>query len=119
MPVDNAIGLGDVNLYQTTATRPDLAGAGQRGVGGAVGGAHQPLAGGVEKTVGLVVHFHRHMGASVQVGDRYALKAHGKGAAGLASVHHVKRHRDTTVNQVFGVAQGNYLGHGRVQQFRR
>lgn len=67
MPVDNAIALCHGNLYETSTARPANAKASLWLVHRAVGGTHQPLATTVEKTVGLVVHFHRDVRTLVQV----------------------------------------------------
>ena len=65
-----------------------------------MGGAQQPAAIGVKKTVRLVIHLHGDMGAAVQVGVHLALVANGKGPAGLTGKHHVKRHRQATIRQI-------------------
>jgi hypothetical protein len=79
MPVHDAVALAQRYLDQSAA-----AGAPRHSpfgsVHGAMRGTHQPTAGAVEKTVGLVVHFHRNMGALVQVGIHLAFKTDGKAA---------------------------------------
>ena len=84
MPVHDAIALRQVNFHQAASARPAAATPGSRLVHGAMGGAHQPMPGQVKKPVGLVIHFHRHMAAAVQVGMDLPPIAHRKGPAGSA-----------------------------------
>jgi len=100
MPVHDAIGLGQCDSDQPTSARPATALTRFGSVGGTVGGTHQPLAGRVEKTVGLVVHLHWDMGTAVEVGVGTILKPNGKPTARLAAVNHIKRHRFATIFQV-------------------
>src|SRR6218665_2561114 len=86
----------------------------------AMGGAQQPWAGAVEETPGLVVQFHGHMGAAVQIGMGLAPVTDGKGAAGPACVAHLERQRQGAIHGVGAVAQGvGGSGKGVVQRARR
>lgn len=112
MPAHDTIKLGCVNLDQTSATGATAAGAGLRLIKGAVRGAHQPVTGTVKKTVRLVIHLHRHMGAAVQVSMHLALVTNGKGTTRLAAIEHVKWNSVSAIDQIGRIAQGNYLCHG-------
>lgn len=90
MPVHHTVHLGKGDLHQPAATRPASARAGIGPVGGAMGGAYQPLAGDIEKTVGLVIHLYRHVRATVQVGVRLVFEPDRKGTAGLPPIDHIK-----------------------------
>jgi hypothetical protein len=74
-------------------------------------GAHQPATGFIEKTVWLVIHFHGHMGAPVQVSMHLPLVSNGKSAARLAGINNVKWHSATAVEQIGTVAQGDHRLH--------
>ena len=93
------------------AAAPGSAGAAAciGGVGGAVGGANQLAAAVVPKPVGLIVHFHGHMRATVEVSTHLTLKTHSKGQTGLSGIHHIKRDPLSTVDQIATVAQGDML----------
>jgi len=100
MPVHDAVALHKVNFYQAAAARPSSTRPGIGLVQGTVRSAHQPAPCDVKKMVQLVIHLHRDMAAAIQVGVHPALEADGKGAAGLAQVDHVERHRQPAVQQV-------------------
>lgn len=100
MPVHDAVTLGYVNLYQATAARAHLALTGLGRIHGAMRGAHQPVACAVKKTVGLVIHLYRDMGATVQVGVHLSCIANGKSTARLTAILHVKRNGFATVEQI-------------------
>lgn len=70
-----------------------------------MGGAQQPLTGGVKHLIGLPVEFHRHMGAAVQVGVRLAVKSHSKSPAALPGVLHIERHGLPAAYQIGAAAQ--------------
>ncbi len=65
-----------------------------------MGSTHQPLACVIEKTVGLVIHFHRHMGATVQVSMHDTVVTDGKRTAGLSCINHIEGYRQTALLQV-------------------
>lgn len=111
MPVHDTVNLGEVNLDQAAATGATAACPGLWLISGAVRGTHQPMTRIVKKAVGLVVHLHRHMGATIQVGVHLALVPNGKGTASLATIDHVKRNCFAAIEQIGRVAQGNDLGH--------
>lgn len=100
MPVHDVIKLGEVNLDQAAPTRATPTGAGLGLIDGPMGGTHQPVTRAVKKTIRLVVHLHRHMGASIEVGVRLSLVTNGKGTASLAAIKHVKRDSFTAVDQI-------------------
>ena len=77
----------------------------------AVGGAQEPVPGNVPKAVGLVVHFHGHVGTPVEVGIDLALVADRKPSASLPGVIHIKGHGQATVLQVIASAQGHGFSH--------
>ena len=100
MPAHQAVLLGKGNFDQGAATGPIHTATGAWRIQSTMGGANQPLAGGVKKSVGLEIHFHSNMAAAVQVSVYFAPKADGECPATLALVQHVKGHRQTTVLQV-------------------
>ena len=107
MPVDRAVMLAGINLDETTAARPAAAGARLRLVNGAMRSAHQPLPGVVKELVRLIVHFHRDMGAAVQVGVGLIPKAYGKGTTSPALVNHLKGDRRGAVDELGRTAKSN------------
>lgn len=111
MPVHDAIQLGGLNLDQATPTGATAAGTGLRLIDGAMRGTHQPVTRAVKKAVGLVIHLHRHMGTTVQIGVRRALIANGKSPAGLTAINHIKGNGFSAIDQIGRIAQGNALRH--------
>ena len=105
MPVHDAINFTDGYFDQIATARAASASPGIGLVDGTMGGTHQVLTGQVVELVGLVVHFHRHMSATVQVGIRRAFKPNCKRSAGLPGVTQVERHRVPTVDQIPAVTQ--------------
>jgi hypothetical protein len=113
MPVHYAAALGQGHLYQTTPTRAATTCTGLRVIHGAMRGAHQPVAGAVEKLIGLVVHFHGHMRTSIEIGVYLILEPNAKGLAGPTTVDDVKGHSLAAVHQIGGVTQGDFIDHGQ------
>ena len=105
MPVHYPIGFGNFDLDQTATARPATAGPGLRAVHCPVRSANNPVPGQIKETIGLVIHFHGHMGAAVQIGLHPAVVTDRKRHAGLATVNNVKRHCLPAIDQVFGVAK--------------
>jgi len=104
MPAYQAVLLKEGNFDQgaTAGALHTTSGIGR--VQRAMGGANQPLASGIKKTVRLKVHFHRYMAAAIKVGVHFSLEANGKSPATLPLVQHVKRHRQAAVLQVRRIA---------------
>ena len=114
MPVHHTIVLGKVNLDQTASAGPSDTLTGLGLVAGTMGGTHQPPTGAVKKTVRLIIHFHGHMGAAVQIGMTLPLVANCKSAAGQTQVLDIKSHRQPTVSQVSRIANRDQLARGYV-----
>jgi hypothetical protein len=113
MPVHYATPLRKGNLYQTTPTRTATARTRLRVIHGTMGGTHQPVARAVEKSIGLVVHFHGHMRASIEIGVHLVLVPNAKGLAGLTTVDDVKGHGLAAIHQIVGVTQRDFADHGQ------
>lgn len=109
MPVHYAVMLRDFNLDQATPAGSTAASTGLGAVHGTMGGTNQIMPGEIKEAIGLVVHFHGHVGATVQVRIHDACVAHGKRHAGLAAVLHIKGDSIRAVDKLAGVAQGNRL----------
>lgn len=105
MPAYQAVLLKEGNFDQgaTAGTIDTTSGIGcvQR----AMGGANQPLAGGIKKTVRLKVHFHGNVAAAIQISVHFSPEADGKRPATLPLVQHVKGHRQATFLQVSRMTQ--------------
>ena len=101
--------LAKVNLDQAAATRSASTDTCVWLVSGAMRGAYQQVAGAVKKSIGLVIHLHRHMGATVQVGVHLILVTDGKGTADSTAIDHFKGNCLVTVDEIRGVAKENFL----------
>jgi hypothetical protein len=76
-----------------------------------MGGAQQPAPGIVKKAVRLVIHFHGHMGAAIQVGMHPPLEADGECTAGMPCIDHIEGYGAPTLLQVPAAAQNDGLTH--------
>jgi hypothetical protein len=63
-------------------------------------GTNEELTRCVKKAVGLEIHFHGHMAATVQVGMNHSLKTDGKCPARLAAVNDIERNCQAPIAQV-------------------
>ena len=90
MPVDKVVKFRNLNLDQATPTWAHVALPGLRPVLGTVCGAHQPMTCQIEKLIWLVIHFHRHMAAAVQIGMNLPLIANGERSTRLTPISHLK-----------------------------
>ncbi len=106
MPVHHTIAFVQGDSDEATTAWAGTALPGLRLVQGAVGGADQPVACAVEKSIRLVVHLHRHMAASIQVGVCHALVTNRESAASLTLVPDVESDGLAAIQQRFTVAQG-------------
>jgi hypothetical protein len=53
-------------------------------------GTNNVLARRIKKSIGLVIHLHGHMAASIKVGKNLSLETNGKSSAGLPAMDHIK-----------------------------
>jgi hypothetical protein len=104
MPAYQAVLLKEGNFDQGATAGAIYATSGIGCVQRAMGGANQPLAGGIKKTVRLKVHFHSHMAAAVQVSVHFSFEANSKCPTTLPLVQHIKGHRQATFLQVGRIA---------------
>jgi hypothetical protein len=108
MPVNHPIPFGKVYFYKSCATRATRASAGIGLVGRTVRGTQQPTSGTIKKMVRLVIHLHRHMGATVQVSMYLSLITDSKSSTCLPRVNNIKRHGTPPVDQVCTLTQWNH-----------
>ena len=107
MPVNYTALLGQGDWDQTAIARAARASTRIGPIQGAMCGTNEELAACVKKTIGLEIHFHGHMTAPVQVGVDCSPKPNGKCSTRLAAIDDIERNRQTTIDQVFGIAQRN------------
>ena len=117
MPVHDPILLAKVNLDQAATTRSTSAGTRLWLVSGAMRCAYQQVPGAVKKSVVLVIHLHRHMGATVQIGVHLLLVTNSKGTAVSTTIDHIKRNCFVTVNEISRVAKEDFLPQSRFKTF--
>jgi len=117
MPVHYPIPLGHRDFHQAAATRPVGAGAGGGLVDRTMGAAQQPAAAVVEEAIGLPVHLHRHVGATVEIGVGPSLIADGEGTAGLAGENDVERDGHATFAKVGRLAERDRFRHACASAF--
>jgi hypothetical protein len=100
MPVHEIVKLRDRYLDQATPTRTHATLTCLRVVHGAVRCAHEPMTSHIKKPIGLVIHFHGHMAAAVQIRVDLPLVANGKRCTRLVQIGHIKGDGVGTVQQV-------------------
>lgn len=100
MPVHEFIDFGEFNLDQTSPAGAASAFTRLGPVNSTVGGTHQPISGAVKKTVGLVIHLHRYVGTSIQVGMHLPPIANRKGTAIFAQVDDIERDCVSAIDQI-------------------
>jgi hypothetical protein len=96
MPANQAVLFQEGNFDQGATAGAIHATSGIGCVQRAMGGANQPLAGGIKKTVCLKVHFHGYVAAAVQISVYLSFEADGKRPATVPLVQDVKGHRQAT-----------------------
>jgi hypothetical protein len=78
-----------------------------------MGCADQPRFGPIKEVALLVIHFHGHVSATVQVGMHLVLKSNGKCSASLSAINHIKDHCLAAIFKRFRPTQMvlNLMGH--------
>lgn len=116
MPVHPVTAFRQGDSHQSSPARPCSTLSGGWQISCTVCRAQQPLAAIVKKAIGLVIHFHRHVGAAVEIGIGNTLVPDGKRPACLAVVDHLERHSGSTFDKGNARTQGDGTAIGRLHE---
>ena len=100
MPVNHTALLRQGDWDQTAIARAARAGARIRAVQSTMCGTNEELSSCIEKPVGLEIHFHGHMAATVQISMNHPFKTDGKCPASLTAINDIEWNSYAPIAQV-------------------